>query len=256
MNKYSRLQFGIIIFGILLSGRAPAETTPLEAAVETKIQAQQDLLKSQKNIDELVEQTNDLEREYKNILIKTDSLNTYNRQLSTLIEKQKLSLNSIQRQLDNVEETRRSIVPLMIKMIATLERFIALDQPFLVSERRQRIALLKEMMDRPEVTLPDKYRRIMEAYQIEVEYGRTMETYNDTINLDGREYTVDILRVGRLLIAFQTPDGNLSGLWNKKIGAWVTLPDKYTRSIKQGLRMAGNQAARELISLPINITGE
>ena len=245
-----------LILGLTLSNVASAETTTLDSAVDTKLQAQKDVVKSQNKVDTLVTQTKDLVQEYRDAIRKTDSLGTYNGQLSKLIKQQKVSLNAIKRQLDNVEETQRNIVPLMIKMIDTLEKFVELDLPFLTQERQQRVADLKSIMDRPDVTLPDKYRRIMEAYQIEMEYGRTIETYSDTVKIDSREFTVDVLRVGRLLISFQTLDGKMSGMWNKETKSWEKVSSEYDRSIKQGIQIAKKQAPPELVKLPINLAGK
>jgi hypothetical protein len=251
-------QLSVIIVILLLAGynTSSAEITSLEAAIETKMQAQKDVVKSQAKVDKLVEQTADMVEKYRDIIEKTDSLETYNVQLSKLVKQQKVSLSSIKRQLDNVEETQRSIVPFMIKMIDTLDKFVMLDLPFLTQERQQRVADLKTIMDRPDVSLPEKYRRIMEAYQIEMEYGRTIETYTDAVKIDGQEYTVDILRVGRLLISFQSLDGELSGLWNKESNMWEKLSSEYDRSIKQGIQIAKKQAPPELIKLPIDVTGK
>ncbi len=245
-----------LILGLTLSNVSSAETTTLDSAVDTKLQAQKDVVKSQNKVDTLVTQTKDLVQEYRDAIRKTDSLGTYNGQLSKLIKQQKVSLNAIKRQLDNVEETQRNIVPLMIKMIDTLEKFVELDLPFLTQERQQRVADLKSIMDRPDVTLPDKYRRIMEAYQIEMEYGRTIETYSDTVKIDSREFTVDVLRVGRLLISFQTLDGKMSGMWNKETKSWEKVSSEYDRSIKQGIQIAKKQAPPELVKLPINLAGK
>ena len=254
MYKIHKLGMGLCLFGCVWANPISAATETLESAVDTKIKTQNDNLKSQKKVDGLVEETRDLVQQYRGIIRKSDSLNTYNQQLSKLIKQQKESLNSIQRQLDNVEETQRSIVPFMLKMIDTLEQFVSLDLPFLKQERLQRVALLKEIMDRPDVSLPDKYRRIMEAYQIEMEYGRTIETYNDTISFENKEYTVDILRVGRLLISFQTLDGKLSGIWDTDSKNWQRLSSEYDRSIQKGIQVAKKQSPPELIKLPINIT--
>jgi hypothetical protein len=256
MDKCIKYTFITVLLSLVLPNHTIADTKPLEAAVETKLETLEENIKSQKNVDQLVNQTKDLVQQYRDAILKTDSLETYNTQLSKLIKQQKVSLNSIKRQLDNVEETQRSIVPLMIKMIDTLDTFVKLDLPFLTQERQQRVAGLKEIMDRPDVTLPEKYRRIMEAYQIEMEYGRTIEAYTDTVNMGGQEYTVDVLRVGRLLISFQTLDGKLSGVWNKETKNWDKLSSEYDRSIKQGIQIAKKQSPPELIKLPVDVTGK
>ncbi len=256
MDKPTKSCFSALILSLVLANVSAAETAPLKSAVETKLEAQKDLISSQKKVDSLVDKTKDSAQEYRDALRKSDSLDTYNKQLAKLIKQQKVDLASIQRQLDNVEETQRNIVPLMLKMIDTLDKFVSLDLPFLREERQQRISFLKQIMDRPDVTLPDKYRRIMEAYQIEMEYGRTIETYTDTVKMDGQEYTVDILRVGRLLITFQTLDGAQSGLWDKEAKSWQKLSSEYNRSIHQGLQIAKKQAPPELIKLPVNVAGK
>jgi len=256
MEKPITTFFIALIFSLTLSTSSIAETAPLKSAVDTKLKAQKESINSQKTIDSLVEQTKDSAQEYRDAIRKSESLGTYNKQLAKLIKQQKVDLNAIQRQLDNVEETQRNIVPLMLKMIDTLDKFVSLDLPYLINERQQRVAALKEIMDRPDVTLPDKYRRIMEAYQIEMEYGRTIETYTDTVKMDGQEYTVDILRVGRLILTFQTLDGNQSGIWEKESKTWKKLPSEYNRSINQGLQIAKKQAPPELIKLPVNVAGK
>ncbi len=256
MDKHIKLFILPPILGLALLSTTSAETTTLDSAVDTKLQAQKDVVKSQDKVDSLVNQTKDLVQEYRDAIRKTDSLSTYNGQLSKLIKQQKVSLNAIKRQLDNVEETQRNIVPLMIKMIDTLEKFVELDLPFLIQERQQRVADLKSIMDRPDVSLPDKYRRIMEAYQIEMEYGRTIEAYSDTVKIDNQEYTVDVLRIGRLMISFQTLDGKMSGMWNKQSKSWQKVSSEFDRSIKQGIQIAKKQAPPELVKLPLNLAGK
>lgn len=230
-----------------------AGTQILNEAIDNRVKAQAAAIKSQHRVDSLAEETRSIVQVYRDTIRKSDSLQTYNQQLSRLIKNQQESLDSIERQIENAEETQRNLLPLLVKMIATLEQFVSLDLPFLVTERQQRIQLLNSMMERPDVTMPDKYRRIMEAYLIELEYGRTIETYNETIMVDHQQYTVDVLRVGRISLTFQTPDGEISGVWNKATGAWQILDDDYRRSLKQGLRIANKQAPPELVKLPIQV---
>ncbi len=136
-------------------------------------------------------------------------------------------------------------------MIEVLEEFISLDAPFLQEERLARIDLIKTMMDRPDVSLPDKYRRIMEAYQIEMEYGRTIDTMTETITTGNTPVTVEVLRIGRLSIFYQTLDGKESGYWDKQERQWRPLANDYNRSIAKGILIAKKQAPPDLIKLPI-----
>jgi hypothetical protein len=113
------------------------------------------------------------------------------------------------------------------------------------------MADLQEMMARSDVTNSEKYRRLMEAYQIENEYGRTIEAYRATIDNTGAERTVDFLRIGRIALVYLTLDGQEAGVWNQEERGWVVLDNSYINGIKQGLRVARKQAAPELIRVPL-----
>ncbi len=242
-----------ICFAVLIpSGTIlAAETGPLKSAIDQKLKTVKEAQSSQKKVDTLADQTRDLLYEYRNTLHRTESLKIYNNQLVKLTNKQKESLVSIYRQLGDVGETQQNIVPLMLRMVDALDKFVSLDSPFLVEERKQRVAMLKELMDRPDVTLPDKYRRIMESYQIELEYGRSIETYSETIQINGNNQTVNVLRIGRLLLLYQTLNTKSSGIWDKEKKNWVPLSDEYNRSIAKGIKIADKQAPPDLFKLPV-----
>ena len=221
--------------------------TTIEETIESHAQAKQ----SQRNVDTYADKTKDMLYEYRTVLRKIDSLRIYNNQLEKLTEKQLETVASLTDQISSVAETQQNIVPLLLRMIEVLEEFVSLDAPFLKEERIARVELIKNMMDRPDVSLPDKYRRIMEAYQIEMEYGRTIETMTDTIQTNDTPSTVDILRIGRISIFYQTLDGKESGYWDKQDKQWKTLSQDYNRSIAQGILIAKKQAPPDLIKLPI-----
>jgi hypothetical protein len=145
----------------------------------------------------------------------------------------------------------RSVTPLMLRMIDSLDAFVALDLPFLLDERQERIEELRKMMPRADVTNAEKYRRIMEAYQIENDYGRSIEAYRATLGRDGREVTVDFLRFGRIALVYQTLDEAERGVWDQTSGSWQPLDASYRSAIRQGLRIARKQAAPDLIFLPL-----
>ena len=153
--------------------------------------------------------------------------------------------------IDEVTVIERQITPLMLRMIDSLEQFVELDIPFLEEERRDRIERLREIMDRADVAVSEKFSQVLRAFQIENEYGRTMETYGTTIMLDGVERQVDMLKVGRIALVYQTPDGEETGMWNADAGAYQAVDSSYEGSVRQGIRMARQQASIDMLSLPI-----
>jgi hypothetical protein len=142
-------------------------------------------------------------------------------------------------------------MPLMTRMLEVLQQFVALDTPFLASERKQRIEELGRMMDRSDVALGEKYRRLMEAYQIEADYGRTIEAYRGDLPGKDTARAVDFLRFGRVGLYYLTLDRHEVGYWDARAKAWATLPIEYRNDIEHGLRIARKQAAPDLLKLPV-----
>ena len=222
--------------------------TTLKTAQSTNVQS----AKSQEQVNRISEETQSLLTEYLTVTQQTDRLRVYNEQLEKLIRDQEEEKISIRKQLEDVEVVEKEILPLMIRMVNSLEKFVELDMPFLLEERRERVTELKDMLDRANVTVSEKYRRVMEAYVTETDYGRTIEAYRGTLEIEGGERTVDFLRVGRVLLAYQTTDRQQTGFWNKTTNQWESLPDEYRSAIADGLRIARKQAAPELMKLPVS----
>ena len=245
--KFTQLSLWLLLITSSTSFAESKLHTAIEETLETHVQATQ----SQQNIDEYADNTKDMLHQYRTTLREIDSLRTYNDQLDKLTAKQLETVDSLSDQINSIAETQQNIVPLLLRMIEVLEEFVSLDAPFLQEERIARVNLIKNMMDRPDVSLPDKYRRIMEAYQIEMEYGRTIDTITETIQTNNTPSTVEILRIGRLSIFYQTLDGKKSGYWDKQDKQWKSLSEDYNRSIAQGIQIAKKQAPPNLIKLPI-----
>jgi len=227
----------------------------LDEAVDTQVQTDIAAQKSQENIDNLADETTDMVAEYRETLRQTQSLSAYNDQLENLVNSQKSELDSIKLQLKNIETTQRDIVPLMLKMIEVLEQFVTLDTPFLQQERNNRIVALKTMMGRADVTLSEKYRRIMEAYQVETEYGRTLEAYQAELGAEQDSRTVDFLRIGRVNLYYLTLDGLEAGMWDADAKQWQILPDDYLQPIAEALKVARKQLPPNLLVLPVSKAG-
>lgn len=224
----------------------------LENAIDTQVKTDIAAQKSQQQVDNLADETTQMLAEYRNVLAQTESLRAYNDQLDTLVASQKKELDSIALQLKNIETTQRDIVPLMIKMIEVMTQFVELDIPFLPEERKTRVVELQTLMDRADVTLAEKYRRILEAYQVETEYGRTIEAYQAELVNGDTARTVDFLRIGRVSLYYLSLDGMEAGIWDTKSGQWQPLSDDYLQPIAQGLKVALKQLPPDLLVLPVH----
>lgn len=231
----------------------PAQKKALDEIFDARSEKNDESAAVQQHIDELSDQTDELLAKYRTVLTQTDSIRIYNRQLRELMTSQENELASLQDQLDRVEVVGRSVTPLMLRMIDALDATVTLDLPFLTEERTQRIEDLRKLMTRAAVTNAEKYRLIMEAYQTENEYGRTIEAYRSTLKRGDRDIKVDFLRFGRIALVYQTLDGMEAGVWNQADKRWEPLDANYRTAIREGLRIARKQSAPDLIRLPLPV---
>ena len=224
-----------------------AQERALTATLSEQKASDEASIKSQKRVAQLADQTTDLQGEYRLALQKLDRVKIYNNHLQKLVSEQEALKTDVGRQLTDFQVVQTEIVPLMFSMIESMDQFISLDVPFNLEERKGRIDTLRLLMEDPDVTVSERYRKIMEASQIETRFGRDVEATKGL--LDGRE--VEFLRIGRVVLAYQTADRSETGFWNKTTGQWEVLGDEFRGAITQGLRIARKQAAPDLLMMPI-----
>tara|TARA_B100001146_G_scaffold131652_1_gene115616 strand:- start:7 stop:834 length:828 start_codon:yes stop_codon:yes gene_type:complete len=258
-----------VVLGTLMTANFSfsQETTETEIILPDPIEILDDTLFVQRSSDlgskdsqiivsNLSDERQDLLGQYRLVLQQIDRLIAYNDYVERLIVDQEAQITDIRKQLDQFALIERGIVPLMLDSIDTLDKFIDLDVPFLLEERKARVARLRTIMDLSDVTVSEKYRQIMDAYQIETTYGRDIEAYTGLLEIDGESRQVDFLRIGRTSLTYQTPDQEETGFWNKQAGQWEKLPNKYQNYVTQGLRVARKQVTPNLLELPIEAPGE
>lgn len=220
-------------------------------ALNTQDSSLQNSVDSQKRIDALDDTTRDLLNEYRSTLSQVQDLDAYNEQLDRLVATQRVEIADYERQFQEIEVTKRRILPLIVRMIEVLEEFVGIDIPYLETERSMRIAELKKLMARPEVPTSEKYRRVTEAYQIELEYGHTIEAYEGEMEFNNETRTVAFLRFGRLGLYYMTLDGQEIGYWDNTSDDWEVLDDEFRQSLDRAIRIARKQLPPDLIRLPI-----
>ena len=227
-----------------------ARAQAVDRVLNEQAAANKDAVASQQRIDQLADQTQDMLSKYRQALSDADSLKKYNEQLLVQVKSQNDRMANMKRQLGEIEGTQRNVLPLMQKMIDTLDQFVSLDVPFLIEERTNRVANLKQMMTRADVSTSEKYRRILEAYQIEMEYGRTLEAYEGKLGNGDKARTVQFVRMGRVALMYQTPDGKETGYWDGGGKKWV-VDDGYAHDVREAIRVAKKQGAPDLLWVPV-----
>jgi hypothetical protein len=254
MQRLKNLKIAaVVLVGSLLGSASIANADQtLQEILDVSEGKTADARQSQKRIDKLAEETRSLLGDYKTVLKQIDGLKVYNARLQKQIDNQERRLTSIDKSIEDVTIIQRQMTPLVIRMIDGLEQFVELDVPFHMDERRRRVAFLRSNLDRSDVTIAEKFRQVLEAYKIESEYGRKIDAYKGSVEIDGVERDVNFFRVGRVALLYQTTDTEVSGAWDQASRSWVKLDSgEYRNAIMKGLRVARKEASIELLNVPV-----
>ena len=206
---------------------------------------------SQSKIDEMDEQTSVIVSEFKTVSKQIEGLKVYNAQKRKQIKRQKERIVEIEKTMKYASVLQRQIPPLARRMHSGLDQFVKLDLPFNTGERTERLKFIKDALDNPTVSPAEKLRQVLEGFNIEAEYGRKIDTYKDTVLIDEQERDVNILRIGRLVLAYQTSDLDETGIWNKETNSWESLPGRYRGVVRDGISMAKKLKTVDMLELPV-----
>jgi hypothetical protein len=253
MHRLKNALIAALVAGGTLAGTvATVQAASLDAVLKVGEAKNEAARKSQAKVDKLADETRDLLTDYKTVMKQIDGLEVYNARLQRQIDNQMVRIGEIDESIDQVTVISRQMTPLIIRMIDGLEKFVELDVPFHMDERKQRIAFLRANLDRSDVSVAEKFRQVLEAYKIENEYGRKIDAYKGAVEIDGTERDVNFLRVGRIALLYQTTDTEISGAWDQASRSWVPLErGEYRNAIMKGLRIARKEASIDLMNLPV-----
>ena len=202
---------------------------------------------SQARIEKLDDATLSRLADTRRALGEVAQLRLYNQQMALIVANQQEELAGYDSQIAAIDQTEQGILPLMVRMIDDLQRNTEQGLPFSLDERQSRIALLRDMLQRADVSVSEKYRRVLEAFQIELEYGRTLEAYRERV--DGQAY--DMLRVGRIGLYRLSQDQQQAWTWLISSDGWRELPSDMLADIKQAFKVARQTTAPQLITVPL-----
>ena len=242
--------FPLIVVATLL-GSSLALTDQIQPLLDIGEQRQNLEQASQTKIDSMDDDTSLIVNEFKTVSKQIEGLRVYNAQMRKQIERQEERLKEIDKTMKEAQVMQRQVPPFTRRMLAGIEKSIELDMPFHLAERKERIAFAKAAIDNPTVSPAEGLRQVLETFNVEMEYGRKLDSYKDTIEIEGQQREVNVLRVGRLALVYQSSDRSLTGAWDNKNQEWVPLDNSYRNPTRKGLRIANRLATVDMLELPI-----
>ncbi|RLB21121.1 MAG: DUF3450 domain-containing protein [Deltaproteobacteria bacterium] len=242
------LLLSLLLFIMAVPVRGETEAERIKKKVTKTIDIRR---QTQKKEDKWASQKAELKAEYQSLKSRLEQLKKQKEKTQKILALQKGRVEELKRKLTESVKVRDELYSHMDGWVMRLETWISRDLPFLPEERKKRLASIKEMMADPGIESAEKFRRVMEALQVETEYGSTVEVYQDTIKVNGQPTLVNIFRLGRLTLFYQTPDRKDVGCYNRATGKWEALPGKYRHDIDLAVEMASKQRPIDLIKLPI-----
>ena len=206
---------------------------------------------SQQRIDDIADATDKIVSQYHQQRKSVESLKLYNDRLRRTVTAQKIAMVKLEKSIEDASLIERQIVPLMLRMIEGLDRFITADIPFKKAEREDRITRIRSYLTNANVSAAERFRQVLGAYKTENAYGKTIAVYTDTLKLDTGDITVNVLQVGRAGLYYQTLDGTSSGYWDKNELNWKDLDSEYDEGINMAIRITQGKETKNLMTLPI-----
>ncbi len=232
----------------------PILAAPVDQAESIQKKTNQASVRSQKVIDKSASAAIELKASIERLREEVNNLEVYRHHLKTLIDSQNQEMTSLVQQISDIKETRQGIVPLMYHMIDGLKQIIAQDKPIKLAQRRERVEKLTALMGRADVSEAEKYRRILEAYQIEMDYGNKIATYQDDITTsDDVTREVDILYIGRLSLLARSLNHQAFWMWDMQSHQWVNGDTAQLTHINQAFDLANQHIAPTLLDVPVSL---
>jgi len=250
MSKLTLFLRAGLIGALAAMSAAGAAQAQLERAVQVAQETTQQGQASQERVEQLDDARGDLARQYRAVLQQIESQRLFVEQQRVFLRSQQNEIESLQAQIGRVESVKVELLPMMREMVDNLANFVELDLPFLLAERQDRIARLYDTLDDAEITVAERYRVILNAYEIEASYGRGIDAYEGPLT-EGGEDVVDFLRIGRLMLIYSRKDSEEFGYWDREAGEWRELRGDYGLELRKAFRIARNAAAPEILLAPM-----
>jgi len=243
-------KFLVCLFFVFTYSHATGKDFPAQVKkpVSDAIEIRQ---KTQETADNWADEQLKLKNEYEQSEQAHARLSIENDKLIKMVEARQAAVDELEMKIASITRISEELLPFLEQVYARLADLVETDAPFLADERNQRITTLRHVLDDPQVTIGEKFRKIFEALSIEAEYGNTVEVYPQRISVDGGANMVSIFRLGRIALFFRTPDGKTCGFFDPVSRGWKKLPQKYRREINAAMEIGAKRRPADLLNLPL-----
>ncbi|SLM29691.1 conserved exported hypothetical protein [Desulfamplus magnetovallimortis] len=244
------LMFILVPFFITCAYAGDTTAEIAESSVTKSIETRQ---ATQQEIDKWEEEKLQLQAEYDNLMQENELLAATQKVLSLEVAQRRENVESLKVQQNENEEIERELLPFLESLYAELNEFVLQDTLFLREERRGRMAGLARVMEQIDLTIAEKYRKLMEALFIEAEYGNTIEVTREKIDIggNGEEIVADIFRLGRISLFALTLDRNEAASFNVAQHKWLPLNPIHIPAIQSAVEIAQKQRSVEILAMPL-----
>jgi hypothetical protein len=248
-KKFFTLTIGsLILLGLHPHNWRAEPTEPIEAPVRESIEVQQKTQKREEawrmERDKMMTRYDRLEKERDVLLAEVQNTRELIRGAESRIRRKK-------KELSDIEQISHDLQPYLTETIEGLKQDMTEGLPFLTVERRERMDRLSALMADPEISISEKYRKVMEAMLIEADYGYTTEVTQEMIAINNEKVFADSWRRGRLNLFFIRPDGNACGFYNMAEKRWIELPPDHLNALKTATEISARRQTATLLDLPI-----
>ncbi len=250
--KYWVKTFGLLLLIlILLPGPmvfSEPVTDKVKRPVEDSIKIRQ---ATQKDREKWSEKKPLLEAEYDSLAADRKRLKEHRQQMQKELQSSRERIAHLEDRIESIEKISEKFIPFLEEVYRRLSDSVDDGLPFLQQERSERLAILDKTLGDPEITMGEKFRKVMEALSIEAEYGNTVEVYQDMIDLEGDEVLVNIFRLGKISLFFESLDQETTGHYNPAENQWERLPRAANRDIRMAVEIGSRQRPADIVTLPL-----
>lgn len=232
-----------------IAGGAQAQSQ-LDTALQVARQSTSAGAAAQEQIDDVADDADNLERQYLALTSQIEDQRVFIQQQRVFLQSQQVEIAELQRQLERVDQLEAELMPMLLEMTVALEDFIAQDLQFQMDLRQSRLDNIRTLLGDATISPAETYRVILNAFEIEAGYGRSLRTYEEPVEIDGSPENVKILQLGRLALIRVIPGGRYE-IMTKSNPQWTALPGSYAASIEQAVRIADEVTTPNLFNIPM-----